>query len=144
MACTNGVVEMASLLIELDKEAAQTCDVHGDSPLHTAVRNGHAHIVQLLLERCNELLHKENGDGCSPTLLAHNRGQRDIAQLLSQWGGVTHSQQATALTQESQPAPRWEMLFDEQQRAYYYFDNEKSSSVWVRPEDFDGIDISQA
>ena len=57
-------------------------------------------------------------------------------------GGVTHSQQATALTQLS--APRWEMLYDEQQKAYYYFDNEKGSSVWERPEGFDGIDISQA
>ena len=139
MSCSNGVVEMASLLIELDPSASENCDSHGDTPLHAAVRNSHADIVALLLERCPRLLHAENGDGCSATLLAQNRGEKQIEQQLRDWGGVSESYQAQSY------GPRWSMLLDETSGHVYYVDNwaaeGEEASTWERPEGFDGTEL---
>ena len=74
---------LGSVVRDLLREGASPdeLDEHGDSPLHRAVRNGHAETLAALLEHGAQV-NRPNKDGLTALHWAAMNGREDLARLL--------------------------------------------------------------
>jgi cytohesin len=85
-----GLRERAARLLEADSKRARARLWDWDTPLHFAVRNGHADVIDLLLDHGADLDARDE-DGCSPLLRAVKAGRFELAKRLLDRGADVHT-----------------------------------------------------
>ena len=85
MACLNGHVDVARLLIEKDADVGQASN-DGVSPLFAACQLGHVDVVRLLIRRGADLETPMHGIGWTPLFVAAWAGNDSVVGVLLRAG----------------------------------------------------------
>ena len=85
MACQNGHVDVARMLIEKDADVGQADKNDGATPLFMACQTGHVDVARLLIEKDADVGQAKN-DGATPLFMACQNGHSDLFVLLIEKG----------------------------------------------------------
>jgi ankyrin repeat protein len=85
-ACKHGDIEQVRLMLEKEPELAYLKDKKGISALFHAVANGHASIVDTLLQITRQPDDVESEKGFTPLLIAATNGHMAIVRVLLEHG----------------------------------------------------------
>jgi len=83
MSCASGgFVDCAELVLTHGADVNAVGDLDGDTPLHRAVKEGHAPMVRVLVQH-GARLDIRNNDNLTPAMLADQLKKPDVVQALS-------------------------------------------------------------